>query len=71
MASKMNAQFTQTFFDDSSRAWHANKTRVGHMYFYKCEATLLSGKRCSRNAKHTDSFKSFCTQHCKHLKSLR
>ena len=29
-------EFTSSDFDSSSRAWLANKKRVGHTYKYKC-----------------------------------
>ncbi len=41
-------------FDAASAAWRANKIRRGESWVYRCTATTLSGKQCSRPAKPWD-----------------
>jgi len=41
-----NEEFTAEFFDESSRAWMANKVRRGASMAYKCEAKTKTGNAC-------------------------
>ena len=41
-----NSEFTAEFFDESSRAWMANKVRRGASMAYKCEAKTKAGNVC-------------------------
>ena len=63
----MNTRFTPSTFATASKAWMANKIRHGAMLYYKCEATLKTGKPCRRMASQKDAFqfldKHYCTQH--------
>lgn len=46
-----NSEFTAEFFDESSRAWMANKKRVGYSMVYCCNYVVATGKQCKNNAK--------------------
>jgi len=57
-----NQEFTAEFFDESSRAWMANKIRKGASMVYKCEIktcmskAVIKGQIESRRcAKHKQS----------------
>jgi hypothetical protein len=47
-------------FDEASRAWNANKRRVGQSYEYICGAKTCSGKPCQRKPIHG---KNHCKTH--------
>jgi len=51
-------------FDDASRAWLANKKRVGQMYVYICGHTLRNGGTCQRRSLAT-CIDGYCFQHAK------
>ena len=51
-------------FDDASRAWHANKKRVGQMYVYICGHDLRNGGTCQRRSLST-CIDGHCFQHAK------
>jgi hypothetical protein len=58
--------FTHEFFEEASKEFMRGKVRVGHMIYYVCEATLVSGKPCGRRASQKDIFADrLCTQHLK------
>jgi hypothetical protein len=60
-AARVAAEFTPAFFDESSRAWLANKRKcVNCTYKYTCDHTYQSGKRCARTVYKTGAF---CRQH--------
>ena len=44
----MASEFTHEFFESSSMAWHVNKVRRGHMYYYKCPGQFKTGRPCNR-----------------------
>jgi len=47
----VNAEFTAAFFDESSKAWRANKVlQPNATYSYKCRSFLKSGKECTLKA---------------------
>lgn len=41
-------EFSPEWFDESSRAWMANKKRRGAMYVYVCEHVKADGGVCQR-----------------------
>jgi len=51
-------------FDGASRAWLANKKRVGQMYVYICGHTLRNGGTCQRRSLST-CIDGYCFQHAK------
>ena len=54
-------EFSPAFFDESSRAWLANKRKCANCtYKYTCDHTYESGKRCGRDVYKTESM---CRQH--------
>lgn len=65
-----NEEFTAAFFEESSRAWMANKVRSGAMVYYKCQAKKADDSDCSRAAFYTqpyyaDDAEFLCKQHRK------
>ena len=56
----MNSEFTAEFFDESSKAWMANKRRVGHSMVYICTATTKTGNACKNRVV---SLTEFCSLH--------
>jgi hypothetical protein len=60
-AAKVAQEFTPAFFDESSRAWLANKRKCANCtYKYTCDHTYESGKRCGRTVYKTEAL---CRQH--------
>ena len=51
-----NSEFDAKFFDESSKAWMANKRRKGESMVYICAATCLSGKACVNSVISTTEF---------------
>lgn len=51
-----NSEFTAKFFDESCKAWMANKRRKGESMVYVCAATCLSGKACVNSVVSTTEF---------------
>lgn len=53
-------EFTREWFTEASKEWMKNKRKKRGCYFYTCDHTYQSGKRCGR-----DCFKQevFCQQH--------
>jgi hypothetical protein len=69
-------EFTSAFFEESSKAWMANKVRSGAMIYYKCQAETLGGHGCSRAAFYTQAYMAddaefLCKQHRKSRSSKR
>ena len=60
-----NEEFTQEFFNESSKVWNSNKVRVGHSYKYKCEGICLSGRQCLKTSIQDSPLSSLhtCKQH--------
>jgi hypothetical protein len=54
-----NSEFTHEFFDESSKAWAANKVRCGAVYAYKCMYIHSNTRQCSKPA----ILNEFCKQH--------
>lgn len=53
-------------FDEASRVWKANKIRGNYAHYsYQCQATTLTGNKCSRKADTANIFASgfYCKQH--------
>ena len=42
----MDKEFTAEFFDEASKAWTANKRRVGASYVYRCIHIGKKGVQC-------------------------
>jgi hypothetical protein len=56
-------------FEESSRAWMANKVRKGYLFVYRCSATEEDGRRC-RNAPAKDTAcNSLCRRHLRAVKN--
>lgn len=50
-------------FEESARAWMANKVRKGYVFVYRCSASEEDGSRC-RNAPAKDpTCNSLCRRH--------
>ena len=56
-------EFTPQYFDESSKAWMANKLRAGAMMVYRCSYTISSTRQCPKAA---ESGSYFCSTH-KHV----
>lgn len=54
-------EFTPQYFDDSSKAWMANKIRVGAGMIYRCSYAVSSTRQCPKPA---ESGSEFCETHC-------
>lgn len=60
-AAAVAAEFSPSFFDESSRAWMLNKRKCANCFYkYTCEHSFLSGKRCGRTVYKTEVL---CRQH--------
>jgi hypothetical protein len=59
-----NEEFTAEFFDDSSKAWMANKVRAGPSMTYKCQGSTRDNKPCKVIARKFDfGTKVYCRIH--------
>jgi hypothetical protein len=50
-------------FDEASRAWNANKRRVGPCYYYVCGHILANGKDICKNLPKKNSVDFHCHIH--------
>ncbi len=57
-----NNEFTSEFFDDASRAWLANKKRVGASYVYMCIHIKSNQTQCKNRVWKNSEF---CYYHYK------
>lgn len=74
MDSAGNTEFTAEFFDESSKAWMMNKTRVGASMVYRCTHMTSSERQCFNKASLEDSIglTRLCKIHInKVIKSIR
>ena len=53
-------EFTPQYFDESSKAWMANKIRVGAGMVYRCSYAISSSRQCPKAA---ESGSEFCETH--------
>ena len=55
-------EFTPQYFDESSKAWMANKIRLGAGMVYRCSYAISSTRQCPKAA---ETGSEFCEAHCK------
>ena len=53
-------EFTPQYFDESSKAWMANKIRVGAGMVYRCSYAVSSTRQCPKAA---ETGGQFCETH--------
>jgi hypothetical protein len=53
-------EFTPHYFEEASKAWMANKLRVGAMMMYRCSYAISSTRQCSKAAA---AGSEFCSAH--------
>ena len=53
-------EFTPQYFEEASKAWMANKFRVGAMMMYRCSYAISSTRQCPKPA---ESGSEFCCAH--------
>jgi hypothetical protein len=59
-----NQEFTAEFFNESSKAWMANKLRAGQSMTYKCQGTTKDTKPCKVVARKFEfGTKVYCRIH--------
>jgi hypothetical protein len=59
-----NEEFTAEFFNESSKAWMANKIRAGQSMTYKCQGTTKDTKPCKVVARKFEfGTKVYCRIH--------
>jgi hypothetical protein len=59
-----NEEFTAEFFNESSKAWMANKLRAGQSMTYKCQGTTKDTKPCKVVARKFEfGTKVYCRIH--------
>jgi hypothetical protein len=59
-----NQEFTAEFFDESSKAWMANKVRAGPCMTYKCQGATKDSKPCKVAARKFEfGTKIYCRIH--------
>jgi hypothetical protein len=59
-----NQEFTAEFFNESSKAWMANKIRAGQSITYKCQGTTKDTKPCKVVARKFEfGTKVYCRIH--------
>jgi len=59
-----NEEFTAEFFDESSKAWMANKVRAGPCMTYICEGIMKNGVTCKMPARKFEFGKKvYCRIH--------
>jgi hypothetical protein len=59
-----NEEFTAEFFNESSKAWMANKIRAGQSITYKCQGTTKDTKPCKVVARKFEfGTKVYCRIH--------
>ena len=59
-----NQEFTAEFFDESSKAWMANKVRAGPCMTYRCQGATKDSKTCKVAARKFEfGTKVYCRIH--------
>jgi hypothetical protein len=53
-------EFTPHYFEEASKAWMANKIRVGAMMMYRCSYAMSSKRQCPKAA---EPGCDFCANH--------
>ena len=57
----LDSEFTSAFFDQASKAWMANKVRVGCQNLYRCEFIHSNRQRCKAACSAYTSI--YCLKH--------